>query len=113
MTSLSSCESKCYAITEVATEMMYIKQIFDFLEIEVELPMTIQCDNQGAVFLAKNETSVRTKHVNVRYHFIRELIEQGVIRLVYINTKSNTADALTKNLPVDPYERLLAPMFCD
>ena len=93
--------------------MMYIKQIFDFLEIEVELPMTIKCDNQGAVFLAKNETSTHTKHVDVRYHFICELVEQGVIRLVYINTKSNTADALTKNLPTDPYERLLAPMFRD
>ena len=113
VTSLSSCESEYYAITEVATEMMYIKQIFDFLEIEVELPMTIKCDNQGAVFLAKNETSTHTKHVDVRYHFIRELVEQGVIRLEYINTESNTADALTKNLPVDLYERLLAPMFRD
>ena len=92
---------------------MYVKQLFDFLEIEVQLLMTIQCDNQGAVFLAKNETSTCTKHVDVRYHFICELVEQGVIQLEYINTKSNTADALTKNLPVDPYERLLAPMFRD
>ena len=113
VTSLSSCESEYYAITEVATEMMYVKQLFDFLEIDVQLPMTIQCDNQGAVFLAKNETSTRTKHVDVRYHFIRELVEQDVIQLEYINTKSNTADALTKNLPVDQYKRLLAPMFRD
>ena len=91
--------------------MLYIKQIFDFLEIKVELPMNIQCDNQGAVFLAKNKTPTRMKHVDVRYHFIRELIEQGVIQLEYINTKSNTADALTKNLPVDLYKQLLAPMF--
>ena len=78
VTSLSLCESEYYAITEVATKMMYVKQIFDFLGIEVQLPMTIQCDNQGAVFLAKNETSVCTKHVNVQYHVIRELVEQGI-----------------------------------
>ena len=79
VTSLSLCESKYYAITKVATEMMFVKQIFDFLEIDVQLPMTIQCNNQGAVFLAKNGTSTHTKHVDVRYHFICELVEQGVI----------------------------------
>ena len=47
VTSLSSCESEYYAITEVATEMLYIKQIFEFMGIEIQQPMTIQCNNQG------------------------------------------------------------------
>ena len=47
VTSLSSCESKYYAITEVASEMLYIKQIFEFMGIEIQQPMTIQCNNQG------------------------------------------------------------------
>jgi hypothetical protein len=57
-------------MTEAATELVYVKQIFDFLDMKVNLPMTIQCDNQGAIFLAKNESSARTKYINVRYHFI-------------------------------------------
>jgi hypothetical protein len=98
-------------MTEAATELVYIKQIFDFLEIQVKLPMILRCDNQGAIFLAKNETSSRTKHIDVRYHYIRELVENGVIAIEYVNTKENIADALTKNLPGDQYERLLARIF--
>ena len=55
VTSLSSYKSEYYAITEVTTEMMYVKHFFDFLKIEVQLSMTIQCDNQRAVFLSKEQ----------------------------------------------------------
>ena len=110
-TSLSSCESEYYAMTEAATELMYVKSIFDFLGSTVELPMVIRCDNQGAIFLAKNETSTRTKHIDVRYHFIRELVEAGVIKIEYVNTKDNIADALTKNLSSEQFEKLLLHLF--
>ena len=112
-TSLSSCESEYYAMTEAATELMYVKQLFEFLEVPIELPMVIQADNQGAIFLARNETSSRTKHVDVRYHFIRELVETGVIKLEYVHTKENIADALTKNLPSEQHEKLLLPLFSE
>jgi hypothetical protein len=112
-TSLSSCESEYYAMTEAATELIYIKQIFDFIGMEVKLPMTIRCDNQGAIFLAKNETSARTKHIDVRYHFIRDHVEDKTISIEYVNTKENTADALTKNLPGDQFEKLLSGLFKD
>ena len=85
--------------------------IFEFLGIEIQLPVTIQCNNQGAIFLSKNEASTQTKHVDVRYHFIRELVETNIIQLEYINTKENKADALTRNLPVDQFERLLPNLF--
>jgi hypothetical protein len=110
-TGLSSCESEYYAMTEAATELVYVKQIFDFLDMKVNLPMTIQCDNQGAIFLAKNESSARTKHIDVRYHFIRDLVEEKKIKIEYVNTKKNTADALTKNLPGDQFENLLSGLF--
>ena len=112
-TSLSSCESEYYAMTEAATELVYVKQIFDFLDMNVELPMTIQCDNQGAIFLAKNESSTRTKHIDVRYHYIRDLVEEKLIKIEYVNTKKNTADVLTKNLPREQFENLLSDLFKD
>ena len=73
--------------------------------------MVIKCDNQGAIFLARNESSTRTKHVDVRYHFIRDLVEQGIIQLEYVNTKENTADMLTKNLPTEQFEKLIGDLF--
>ena len=109
--SLSSCESEYYAITEAAQELLYLLQLFKFLDIEVELPMVIRCDNQGAIFLTKNESSTHTKHVDVRYHFIRDLVEQGIVKLKYINTKVNIADMLTKNLPTEQFEKLIQDLF--
>ena len=73
--------------------------------------MVIKCDNQGAIFLARNESSTRTKHVDVRYHFIRDLVEQGIIQLEYVNAKENTADMLTKNLPTEQFEKLIGDLF--
>jgi hypothetical protein len=110
-TSLSSCESEYYAMAEAAQELLYLLQLFKFLKIEVELPMKIKCDNQGAIFLAKNESSVRTKHVDVRYHFIRELIEEGIIASEYVRTSDNIADVLTKNLPTEPFEKFTKGFF--
>ena len=102
--SLSSCESEYYAMAEVAQELLYIKQILEFLHVEVELPMIVKCDNQGAIFLTKNESSTRTKHMDVRVHFIREL--EGIIDYQYINSKDNLADVQTKNLTTEQFKKL-------
>ena len=75
--------------------------------------MVIQVDNQGAIFLARNKTSSRTKHVDVRYHFIQELVETGAIKLENVHTKENIADMLTKNLPSEQHEKLLLPIFSE
>ena len=109
--SLSSCESEHHAITEAAQELLHLCQLFQFLKIEIVLPMVIKCDNQGAVFLARNESSTRTKHVDVRHHFIRDLVEQGIIQLEHVNTKENAADMLTKNLPAEQFEKLIGDLF--
>ena len=54
--SLSSCKTEYYAATEAAQELLYLLQLFAFLKMEVKLPMKIKCDNQGAMFIAKNES---------------------------------------------------------
>ena len=60
--------------------------------------MPLCMDNQGAIFLAENPAiDRRTKHVEVRYHFIREYNVNGHVDLYYVPTKEQLADALTKN----------------
>jgi hypothetical protein len=108
---LSSCESEYYAMTEAAQELLYVKQVLEFLHVKFQLPMIIKCDNQGAAFLAKNESSTRTKHIDVRYHFLRDLVKDEVIKIEYVNTKINVADALTKNLPTEQFDKLVKDLF--
>ena len=61
--------------------------------------MSINCDNQGAITLSKdNKFHVQTKHINIRYHFICEAVEDGKIQVEYIPTDDNVADIFTKPL---------------
>ena len=63
------------------------------------LPLTIHCDNQGAIAWSKdNKFHARTKHIDIRHHFAREAIEDGKLSVVYIPTDDNPADIFTKLL---------------
>jgi len=86
--------------------MLYVKNVLRSVGLEVKLPMQITVDNKGAKDLV-NTWSVggRTRHIGVRFHFLRELKDQGVIEVKWIPSESNCADFLTKNLPTASYVR--------
>ena len=68
---------------------------------------TLYVDNQSAIRLVKNpEFHKRTKHIDVRYHFIREKFEENLFRLQYVETEEQYADIFTKPLPKDRFEKL-------
>ena len=69
--------------------------------------LIIMEDNQGAIALANNPIGhSRTKHIDIRFHFIRESHEKGLINLKYCPTKEMLADLLTKPLPKPLFETL-------
>nr|GFA04682.1 retrovirus-related Pol polyprotein from transposon TNT 1-94 [Tanacetum cinerariifolium] len=70
-------------------------------ELGVELNrVTVNCDNQGAIHLSRNHVfHERTKHINVRYHFIREVLEAKTVEVLKVGTEHNDVDALTKVVP--------------
>jgi len=98
-TTLSSTEVEYVALTHCTTEVLFIKNLLKEMKMSVSLLMIIHEDNAGALFLAQNHAlGLRTKHINVRYHFVRDLIEKGLLELKYISTNENVADIMTKNL---------------
>ena len=67
------------------------------------------CDNQGTIAVTQNPTNhQRTKHIDIRYHFIRDLVQSGEIIVDYIPSQSNLADVLTKPLDRAQFSNLIA-----
>ena len=70
--------------------------------------MKLNCDNQGAIALSKdNKFHARTKHIDIQYHFIREAVEDGKLAVAYIPTDDNTADIFTKALPKTKFKQFV------
>jgi hypothetical protein len=97
---LSSSEAEYYAISEVATELKFIAMIMEFIEIELSEPMKVYVDNIGAIHLANNASSgVRTKHIDTRIHFVRELTQgdNKLLDIEFVRSEENQSDTFTKN----------------
>ena len=68
--------------------------------------IVLHCNNQSCMGIAKNPVfHAKTKHVDVKYHFIKELIEDKQLQLVKVHTTENLADLLTKGLPKESFEQ--------
>ena len=97
---LSVTEAETISGVACVQEMLYAMKILLSLGLLVELPMILEIDNKGAVDMANNwSVGGRTKHMDVRYLWLRELKEQGLVRVIWTSGESNDADLFTKNLP--------------
>ena len=83
------------AMTEAVKKAIWLQGLLDDLKIDQDL-LKINCDSMSAI-LAKNQVyHARMKHINVRFQFVREILDEGDINLQKIHTKENPADMLTK-----------------
>ena len=93
---LSTTEAEYMAVTEAFKEAIWLHGLVEDLGI-IQKQVEVFCDSQSAICLAKNQVyHGRTKHIDVRFHFIREIIDEGNILLQKIRTADNPADMLTK-----------------
>ena len=103
---LSSTEAEYIAMSWAAQEGTYLRQLLVDLGQGTATagPTKLAGDNQGSLFLARNTAlSKRSKHIDVRHHYIRQCVEGGLVRLEYIPTADLVADVLTKPLPVPSF----------
>ncbi len=96
---LSSCEAEYIALTECAKEALWLGNLHKELNPKSNEPFILYEDNQSSIKIASNNIfSNRTKHIDVKYHFIRDLVNNKKIKLLYCPTNIMIADALTKGL---------------
>jgi hypothetical protein len=95
---LSVTESELVSGTECAQHMMRAYRVITSVGLQVELPMILNIDNRGAVDLSNNwSVGGRTRHMDVRYYFLRELKEEGLIHVMWKDGSKMSADIFTKN----------------
>ena len=93
---LSTTEAKYIAAIEAAKEMLWLKRFVSDLGLS-QLTYVISCDRQSAIDLSKNSMYHScTKHIDVRYHWLRSTIEDQLLQVTKIRTDKNVADMLTK-----------------
>ncbi len=103
----SSTESEYMALCAGGNEACWLRSLLRSLQIEMPDATTIFGDNQGSLKLAQNPADhARTKHIDVRYHAIRDLVQRKTISLTFCKSDHNLADILTKTLGSTLFGRL-------
>ena len=111
---LSLMEAEYVALLEVMAEILFICNILEFLQVEVKYPIVVRVDNAGAIYIANNEgLGKRTKHIDMKFHFVREHMEDGILKILYVCSKENDADVFTKNLGGKQQEMHMGKFMCE
>ena len=105
---LSTAEAKYVALSAATQEAIWLRRLLTDVGESLEDPIVINEDNQGAIAMAENPVGhARAKHIYIRFHFVREGVQNGAIILKYVATGEMIADILTKPLPKHPFEKLV------
>ena len=111
--SLSSTEAEYIGLTTGVKELMWLRQLLKELNRRKK-ELVIHCDNKSTICLAKNpEFHARSKHIDIRHHFIRDLIKNKTFTIEHIRTENMVADVLTKGLPKIKHYKCLHGMMID
>ena len=98
--SLSSVEAEYVALCSASREAFWLRQLHEQLGFPITEPTPIGEDNRGCEAITKNDrTDARTKHIQVKYHYTRELVRNGDVEIQRISTRQMVADIFTK--PID------------
>ena len=92
-------------MSEAAKEISFIVQLLESMSVEVKKPIVVYVDNISAIFMSENASATsRTRHIDARYHFVREFIEEGFLKIGFVKTTENKSDLFTKNASSNIYD---------
>ncbi|GJQ96478.1 retrovirus-related pol polyprotein from transposon TNT 1-94 [Tanacetum coccineum] len=106
-TAISTTEAEYIAMSGCCTQILWMRSYLTYYDF-VFNKIPLYCDNRSAIALCCNNVQhSRSKHIDIRYHFIREQVEKGVVELYFVTTDYQLADIFTKALPRERFEFLL------
>ena len=104
---LSTIEAELVAAATSAYQAIWLRRILEELQFYQHGPIIIHCDNSSTIKLFKNPVlHGRNKHIDVRYHFLRNLVAEKTIDLVYCRSEDQVADILTKPPKLKAFQKL-------
>ena len=107
---LSTIEVEYMAATHASKEVVWLQRLCSKLGFKQQ-DVRIYCDSQSAIFLAKNPTyHSRTKHIDVQYHFVKDMVESMKVLLEKFDALENVADSLTKSMSIEKFSWCRATM---
>jgi hypothetical protein len=105
---LLTVEAEYVAMSRCTQQMVWMQAWLDEVEIEHEMPGIIKGDSRGGIALAKNtKDHGKVKHIDVQHHYIRELVDSGIITFDKVPGEENPADLFTKPLAWDHHHQFL------
>ena len=106
--SKSSAEAEYRAMASAASEVTWVVRLLEEMGIDKLQPVTLHCDDQSALHIAKNPVfHERKKHIELDCHFTRDKVLEGLIELTYLSTLHQLADVFTKSLPSTQFNSLI------
>ncbi|XP_019101919.1 PREDICTED: uncharacterized protein LOC109133345 [Camelina sativa] len=109
--SMSSAESEYRAMSMITKELLWFTYILKALRVLFPLPAYLYCDNTAALYIASNSVyHERTKHIEFDCHKVREAIEDGILKTMFVRTNHQLADVLTKALHPIPFQEIMRKM---
>ncbi|KAK2350959.1 putative mitochondrial protein [Trifolium repens] len=103
---LSTAEAEYVAAGSSCSQLVWMKQMLKEYDVEQDA-LTLYCDNMSAINISKNPVQhSKTKHIDIRHHYIRDLVENKIVVLEHVGTKEQIADIFTKALDAVQFENL-------
>ena len=103
---LSTTEAEYVSLSLATQEAVWLRRLFRDIGVKISRPMCLNEDNLGALNLAKNSAfHARTKHIDIRFHFIRSMVDNKEIEINYCSTEKMLADILTKGLDRTSFQK--------
>ncbi|KAK2442880.1 putative mitochondrial protein [Trifolium repens] len=103
---LSTAEAEYVAAGSSCSQLVWMKQMLKEYDVEQDA-LTLYCDNMSAINISKNPVQhSKTKHIDIRHHYIRDLVENKIVILEHVGTKEQIADIFTKALDAVQFEKL-------
>ena len=104
---LSTTETEFVVASACACQEIWLRNILEEVHFKQQGPTFIYCDNSSTIKLSKNPIMHgRSKHIDVRFHLLRDLSNEGIIDLIYCKSEEQIADIMTKPLELSAFQKL-------